>query len=532
MDMSVSFPRAARLFAPALIVLTIFATPSRAQDLVMGLGGNITSIDPHFHNLAPNNNIATHIFDRLVHQDGQQRLIPGLALEWRAVDDTTWEFKLRRDVRFHDGSPFDAEDVVATIKRVPWVPNSPSSFNIYTRPIVETTVVDPHTVRFKTARPYPLLPTDLSTVNVVSRKHVESPTAAFNQGPAAIGTGPFRFVEFAPGDRVVLQRNENYWGEKPHWSRVTVRVITNASARVAALLAGDAHIVDQLPTSDLARVRQNANTAIAKIGSNRVIYLHLDHNRDQTPFATDKQGAVLPNNPLKNRRVRQALSRAINREGIAQRLFDGEALPAGNLLPPGFFGAPQNQRPDPYDVDGARRLLTEAGYPNGFALTIHGPNDRYPEDEKVLQAIGPMFARLGVDTRVVTLPWATYVAQAGAPNYAFSVMLVGWGAGTGEMSSPLRSLLATPNPQIGFGPSNRGRYSNPQMDEILARALATVDDTARARLLAEASEVAMADAGLIPLYYQVNLWGHRRNLVYAPRADEYTVAYSVRPAAN
>ncbi|MFY7780741.1 MAG: ABC transporter substrate-binding protein, partial [Tagaea sp.] len=199
--MSVSFVRATRLLAPACLALALVSTPLRAQDLVMGLGGNITSIDPHFHNLAPNNNIAAHIFDRLVHQDEQQRLIPGLATEWRAIDETTWEFKLRRDVRFHDGSPFDAEDVVATIKRVPWVPNSPSSFNIATRPIVETIVVDPHTVRFKTARPYPLLPTDLSIVNVVSRRHVESPTAAFNQGAAAVGTGPFRFVEFAPGDR-------------------------------------------------------------------------------------------------------------------------------------------------------------------------------------------------------------------------------------------------------------------------------------------------------------------------------------------
>ncbi|MCA3247451.1 MAG: ABC transporter substrate-binding protein [Azospirillum sp.] len=532
--MSVSFVRATRLLAPACLALALalVSTPVRAQDLVMGLGGNITSIDPHFHNLAPNNNIAAHIFDRLVHQDEQQRLIPGLATEWRAIDETTWEFKLRRDVRFHDGSPFDAEDVVATIKRVPWVPNSPSSFNIATRPIVETIVVDPHTVRFKTARPYPLLPTDLSIVNVVSRRHVESPTAAFNQGAAAVGTGPFRFVEFAPGDRVVLQRNDNYWAGRPHWNRVTVRVITNNSARTAALLAGDVQIVDQVPTNDLVRIRQNANTTVAKIGSNRVIYLHLDHARDQTPFATDKQGAVLPNNPLKSRRVRQALSKAINREAIAQRLFDGEALPAANLLPPGFFGAPQNQRPEPYDADGARRLLAEAGYPNGFALTIHGPNDRYPEDEKVLQAIGPMFSRVGIDTRVVTLPWATYVGQAGAPNYAFSVMLVGWGAGTGEMSSPLRSLLATVNPQTGFGPSNRGRYSNPQMDEILTRALATVDDPARARLLAEASEVAMADVGLIPLYYQVNLWGHRRNVAYAPRADEYTLAHSVRPSAN
>jgi peptide/nickel transport system substrate-binding protein len=528
--MHVKVFRLARFAALALVALPLVAGMARAQDLTMGLGGNITSMDPHFHNLAPNNGIAVHLFDRLVHQDEQQRLIPGLAESWKPVDDTTWEFKLRRGVKFHDGSDFNAADVVATIKRVPWVPNSPSSFSIATRPITETIVVDPYTIRFKTARPYPLLPTDLSIVNIVSRKAVEAPTAEFNSGKSAIGTGPFKFVEFVPGDRVVLQRNDAYWGPKPHWAKVTVRIITNPSARTAALLSGDVQIIDQVPTQDLARVRANAQTAVAKTGSNRLIYLHLDQARDQTPFATDKQGAVLPNNPLKNKRVRQALSKSINREAIAQRLFDGEAIPAGSLLPPGFFGAPQNQKAEAFDIEGARKLLAEAGYPNGFGLTIHGPNDRYPEDEKVLQAIGPMFSRIGIDTRVLTQPWATFSSQASAPNYSFSVMLVGWGAGTGEMSNPLRSLLATVNPQTGYGPSNRGRYSNPQMDEVLTKALATVDDPARAKLLAEAADIGVGDVGLIPLYYQVNLWGHRRAVAYTPRADEYTLAHMVRPA--
>jgi peptide/nickel transport system substrate-binding protein len=520
----------ARLAAVAGLVLGLSAANARAQEIVIAVGGNVTSIDPHFHNLGPNNSVAAHIFDRLVHQDEQQRLIPGLATEWKALDETTWEFKLRAGVKFHDGSDFDADDVLATLKRVPWVPNSPSSFAISTRAIAEAVAVDPHTVRFRTARPYPLLPNDLSIVNVVPSKSVEAPTADFNQGRAAVGTGPFRFVEFAPGDRVVLQRNDAYWGAKPHWAKATIRIVTNASARTAALLSGDVHVIDQVQTADVPRLRTNANVALSKIVSNRLIYLALDQNRDQTPFVTDKQGAVLPNNPLKHRKVRQALSRAINREAIAQRIFDGEAIPAGGLLPDGFFGASEKLKPDAFDQEAARKLLAEAGYPAGFAMTIHGPNDRYPEDEKVLQAIGPMFSRVGIDTRVVTVPWATYATQSSAPSFAFSVMLVGWGAGTGEVSSPLRSLLATPSRETGMGASNRGRYSNPQMDEILAKALATVNDPLRAKYLAEASETAIADMGLIPLYYQVNLWGHRRGLQYSPRADEYTLAHQVRPA--
>lgn len=521
-----------RFAASALVAIAALAASptTRAQDLIVGVGGSVSSIDPHFHNLAPNNSVATHIFDRLIHQDAQQRLVPGLASEWAAIDDTTWEFKLRREVRFHDGTPFDAEDVVASLKRVAWVPNSPSAFTIYTRAIAETVVVDSHTIRFRTARPAPLLPTDLAAINIVSRRHVESPTGDFNLGRAAIGTGPFRFVEFAPGDRLVLARNDNYWGAKPHWARATLRIIANPSARTAALLAGDVHLIDQVQSADLPRLRAHAQTSLARVTSNRLIYLALDQSRDQSPFITDKQGALLPNNPLKNRRVRQALSRAINRAGIVQRVFDGEAIAAGGLLPDGFFGVSDKLKPDPFDPEAARKLLAEAGYPNGFALTIHGPNDRYPEDEKVLQAIGPMFTRVGVDTRVVTQPWATFASASSAPNYAYSLMLVGWGAATGEISSPLRSLLATVNRDLGMGASNRGRYSNPQMDEILAKALATVADPARAKLLAEATEVAIADQGVIPLYYQINIWGLRKGLAFEPRADEYTLAHSVRSA--
>jgi peptide/nickel transport system substrate-binding protein len=500
-----------------------------AQTLIVGVGGNISSLDPHFHNLGPNNNIAQYFFDRLVHFDAQQRPIPGLAESWHSIDDNTWEFKLRRGVKFHDGSDFDAEDVLATFKRVPWVPNSPSSFTAMVRGI-ETTVVDPYTLRFRTAAPRPLLPVDMAVVNIVNRKSVEAPTADFNSGAAINGTGPFRFREFVPGDRVVKVRNDAYWGEKSPWTNVTTRIITNPSARTAAILSGDVQIIDQVQTSDLPRMRQNANVRLEQVTSNRLIYLHLDQNRDVTPFAFDKaSGQPLAANPLKDIRVREALSRAINRQAIAERIFDGQAIPAGGLLPDGFFGASPNLKPQPLDLAGAQRLLREAGFPNGFKLTLHGPNDRYPEDDKVLQALAPMFTRAGIEASVVPMPWATYASQAAAPNYAFSAMLVGWGSDTGETSSPLRSLLATPNRELGFGASNRGRYSNPKVDEVLGKALQTVDPAAREKLLFEASETALRDFGLIPLYYQVNLWAMRSNLTYQARTDEYTLAHLVKP---
>ncbi|MBI3706856.1 MAG: ABC transporter substrate-binding protein [Proteobacteria bacterium] len=519
-----------KLLRTALVAGAVLCVPfaASAQDLTVGLSANVTSIDPHFHALSPNNNIAGHIFDRLVHQDERQKLTPGLATEWKVLDDTTWEFKLRQGVKFHDGSDFTADDVIASLKRVPWVPNSPSSFALYMRAIKESQIVDPYTIRFTTARPYPLLPVDLANIFIVSRKAEQAPTGDFNSGRATIGTGPYRFVEYLPGDRIVLQRNDNYWGPKPPWPRVTMKLITNDPARVAALLAGDVQIIEAVPTQDISKLKNNANVQLWRIISNRLIYLHVDSFRDQTPLVTDKAGAVLPNNPLKDARVRRALSKAINRPAIVERLMEGEAIPAGDLLPDGFFGASPKLKPEAFDPEGARRLLTEAGYPNGFGLTINGPNDRYVNDEKIVQAIGPMLTRIGIATKVVTEPWATFASKGSAPNYAYSLMLVGWGSGTGETSSPLRSLLSTVRP--GFGGSNRGRYSNPKLDAVLDEALATVDDEKREKLLQDAGEIAMNDVAIIPLHYQVNVWATRKGYAYTPRTDENTYAFEVRPA--
>ncbi|MGE0718683.1 MAG: ABC transporter substrate-binding protein, partial [Alphaproteobacteria bacterium] len=252
-----------RMMLAAAVAVALTGAPVEAQEIVLGIGSTVTSVDPHFHNHTPNTNLSAHIFDTLVMQDEKQQLVPGLATSWRAVNDTTWEFKLRPKVKFHDGADFGAEDVAATIRRVPKVPNSPSSFVAFVKPITEVQIVDPLTIVFKTATPYPLLPNDLSSVWIVSRKHENAPTADFNTGGAAIGTGPFRLVEYVSGHRTVLARNDAWWGEKPHWAKATLRQMTNSGARVAALLAGDVPFIDSVPTTDVARLRTNPNVAIA-----------------------------------------------------------------------------------------------------------------------------------------------------------------------------------------------------------------------------------------------------------------------------
>jgi peptide/nickel transport system substrate-binding protein len=518
------------LLGAAAALLMAGGQPAGAQTLTIAVGSPITSIDPHYHNLAPNNAMWAHLFESLVETDEQARLIPALAESWRAIDETTWEFKLRAGVKFHNGSDFTADDVAFTMTRAPNVPNSPSSFGIYTRSVAEVQVIDATTVRIKTRGVYPLLPTDLAQVAILDREtHGGAATEDFNSGKVAFGTGPYRFVRYAPGDRVELERNDTHWGPRQPWQRVNYRIVVNDASRTAALLAGDVDFIDQVPTTDVARLRNDARVAISEIVGLRIIYLHLDRSRTEaTPFVSGPNGEALGKNPLDDVRVRRALSMAIDRNAIVERVMEGAAIPAGQFLPPGTFSHVPGLDAPRFDADGARRLLAEAGFPNGLRVTLHGPSDRYVNDARIIQAIGQMWTRIGVRTQVEPMPWTTFIARAGRQE--FSLFLVGWGSVTGEASSPLRSLVGTFDREKGFGASNRGRYSNKAMDALLERALGTVDDAAREKLLQDATRMAMEDVGIIPLHIQKNVWASRRGFTHAARVDERTRAMDVSPA--
>jgi peptide/nickel transport system substrate-binding protein len=520
--------RFARIAASLLLAGSLATPPAVvAADLTIALSADVTSMDPHYHNLTPNNNIGEHIFDTLVTKDARNQLRPGLAESWRAVDELTWEFRLRKGVRFHDGSDFTAADVAFTIDRVPAVPNSPSSFANYSKQIVEKIIVDPYTIRLRTAAPHPLMPNDMMTICIISARAAKgASTDDFNSGKATIGTGPYRFVRYAKGDRIELVRNDQWWGGKPQWEKVTFRIIASDPTRVAALLARDVGAIEQVPTADIVRLAKNPDVSIFRTISHRLMYLHLDSSREKTPFAFDKAGKPLEKNPIRDVRVRRAISKAINRTALVERVMEGAGVPTGQLMPEGLFGYTPALKPEPYDPDGARKLLAEAGYPDGFAITLHAPNNRYVNDEQVAQALAQMLARVGIQTRVEAMPAATYFTRAS--KLEFSLMLVGWGSDTGEASSPLRSLLATFNTQKGYGGANRGRYSNPKVDALLEQGLATVDDPRRERLFQQATELAMTDLGLVPLYHQANLWATRKGVTYVPRTDERTFAHEFR----
>jgi peptide/nickel transport system substrate-binding protein len=352
-------------------------------------------------------------------------------------------------------------------------------------------------------------------------------TEDFNSGKAAIGSGRYKLVKYTSGDRVELVRNDNYWGEKSPWDKVTFKIIKNEPARVAALLSGDVDAIEQPPTADLVRIKADPKFTVTSKISHRVIYFNFDHLERVSPFITDKAGKPLAKNPLLDVRVRRAISKAINRQAIVDRVMEGQGVPSGQLVSDKLFGNVPGLKADAWDVEGAKKLMAEAGYPDGFNITIHGPSGRYVNDEKIVQAVAQMLSRIGITAKVETAPMGPYSGRASKQEFSFH--MVGWGASTGEASSPLRSLLATFNRDKGLGAVNWGRYSNVKVDYLIEQALQQVDDENRRVMLQNATKLAMEDLGIMPIHFQFTIWATKKNVAYTPRTDEYTLAFQFKP---
>ena len=511
-------------------VIAACAITVHAAELRIGLAADVTSLDPHFLNVAPNNNAAWQIFDALVHVDANARLVPGLAVSWRAVDPTTWEFKLRKGVKWHDGSDFTVADVVFSLDRPATLAASPGPFTGFVKPIVAKKIMDPWTLQLKTAAPYAMLPYDLNSVFIVSKKAASgASTEDFNSGKAAIGTGPYKLLRFARGDRIELARNDAYWGAQngklAPWDKVTLRILPADTARIAALLAGDVDAIENIPTADLTRLKANPEFRLEQKISWRTMFLHLDQYRDHPPHVIDKSGKPLAKNPFKDARVRLAMAKAINRRALVEHVMEGYAIAAGNLVSPPVFGYVATLKPEIYDPEAAKKLLAQAGYPDGFALTLDAPNDRYVNDEQLAQALAQMLARVGIQTKVETMPASVYFAKARAGEFSFA--LLGWGSFSGDLA--LRALLATPNAAKGYGAWNWGRYSNAKVDALLEQGFATLDEKKREARARDAATLALKDVPVILLHHQLASWAMKKSIAYTARTDEYTFARDFRP---
>ncbi|WP_372621834.1 ABC transporter substrate-binding protein [Falsiroseomonas sp.] len=520
--------------APVALCLPLWlaapAPAAPAELLRIGVAVETSGIDPHLSASQPNAQALRHVFEPLVAMDAAQRPVPGLAVSWELdrVDPRRWVFRLRPGVRFHDGQPFGAEDVAASLRRAMDPPGGVGGYASYLRQVVGFTVLDEHTLELRTAAPHPALPFDLTAPMIVSRHAAAAPPDAFSSGQRAAGTGPYRFAGWRRGTELLFERNPAWWGEKPAWARVQMLPRSQDGARVAALLAGEVDLIDQVPTTALETIRGRPDLRLSQAVTSRLIFLALDAMRPVTPFMTDSAGRPLQPNPLRDPLVRRALSLALDRGAIVSQVMGGMALPAGQLLPPGMIGTDPSLLPDPHDPAEARRLLRQAGVPEGARLVLHGPNDRYLNDEKVLVAVAGMLRRVGLAAEPVVAPFSVFRARQ--RRHDASMTLNSWGTETGDASLALRALLGAPGRPTGWGQVNFLGYANEAFESALATAMREADEPARLAALARATGIAMADRGVLPLYFQHAVWASNRGVDYRPRRDEYTLAISAHPA--
>jgi peptide/nickel transport system substrate-binding protein len=498
-----------------------------AQTLTIGVRGGPDSMDPHGSTLGTHAEAMKHVFETLVWSGDNLQLEPGLAESWRAVDASTWEFKLRRGVKFHDGSEFTAEDVKASIERIPGVGGAAPT-SLYLKRVDSTEVVDSHTIRVKTKGPAPALPADFNRIFILPKAHAQAKTEDFASGRAAVGTGPFRFAAWTPKGDFVMTRNEGYWRGRPHWERVTRREIPNDQARVAALKAGQLDLINYVPSADWKALQRDQKLKVFVGDSIYIFNLQLDQ-RPQSPKVTDAAGNVLPNNPLRDARVREAIDLAIDRRAIVEVVLEGLGKPARNIMAPGMFGDPADMPEKQRDIARARALMAEAGQQAGFNTELHCTSDRFPGDGAVCQAIGQMLAPIGVRVKVNAISRTLFFPAHQKLEY--SMAMNGWGTLTGEASFTLDAMIHSPDAARGLGGWNRNGYSRPELDKLIVDAGSEIDEAKRRGMFEQAFRMTIADRAWLPIVLLQTVWaGQADKVAVTPRADEETLAYFVKPA--
>jgi peptide/nickel transport system substrate-binding protein len=514
-----------------LILSAGVAASAAAQPLTIGVEAPF-GLDPHFLFAGPNMAAARHIYDSLINRDAESRFVPGIVESWHMVEDRVWELRLRPGVTFHDGSAFTAEDVAFSLARVPNLPNNPGPYTSNLRTISRVEIIDPMTVRLHTDRPNPVLPGQLTNIFILSRAAAAgAATTDFEAGRAAIGTGPFRLLQSRGTEGMTVARNDAYWGAPAGYARVEIRVISNDATRVSALLAGDVDLIEAVPPANVERLARDSRIAVHRRNSDRIMYL-LPNLRAGLPLLTDAGGQPLRDNPLRDIRVRQALSLAIDRQALVARALDGQGVATVQMVPEQFGGFDPEMEAPRADPARARALLAEAGYPNGFGMTIGCSNNRYTNDARVCQAAGQMLTRAGFRMQVETQPWNVFSPRTVEARNDLPVMLYGLSLSSSRDGSYILSTAVhTRNAAEAFGQGNRGQFSDATLDRMIGAVITRAGD-GREAALRQVLRAAMDQLPIIPLYNQVVVVAGRRGIAYTPRMDEQMVAYHARPAAE
>jgi peptide/nickel transport system substrate-binding protein len=526
------YSNALRRLAYASAFALALAGSATAQTLTIGVRAGPESIDPHFTATGTHAEALKHVFDTLVWSGENLQIEPRLAESWSQIDPTTWEFRLRRGVKFHDGSDFTAEDVAASIRRMQTL-SGPNPTRIYVRRVQDVRIVDPHTIRIVTDGPAPTLPNDFIRLFITSARATanltpENSNEAFNTGRVAIGTGPYRFVSWTPREQLVLERFDGYWGGAQPWQRVVRRELPNDAARVAQLRAGQVDLIVRVPAADVPTLERERTLSVTRGDTVYVFNIEFDF-RERTPQVAARDGSPLAANPFRDLRVRQAFNLAIDRAALAEIAMEGLGRPANQMVTAGIFGFNRQLPELRPDLERSRALLREAGFPNGFRVTLNFTNDRLPGDRAVGTAIAQMLARVGIEVNAAGQPGATMFPARIRGEY--SLVMSGWGTLTGEANYTLSSVGHTNNPQLRLGAFNWRGYSNPRLDQLIQQAAVEINDDRRRQLLEEANAEFMRELVSLPITSVASAWAMRRDRVrmLRTRTDEDTLAMDLAP---
>ena len=489
------------------------ATQASAATIRIASQGDATSLDPHSHNESFTNYFLANVYEGLVGRDRDFQISAQLAESWEQVDDTTWIFKLRPGVTFHDGSAFSAEDVVFSFDRAL---RESSNFKHVLASVASYKAIDELTIEIITTAPNPILLNDLLDLMILDKQWAEANGAeepinlqaeekSFS-ATNANGTGPFAVSSRAQGEKTELVKYADYWNESGNIDKVVFTPINNASTLVSALLSGEVDLVMPLPLQDIARVDSAEGIKVVSSPEARTMYIGMDQWRDQIIESPVK------GNPFKDLRVRQAFAHAIDAQAIIDRVMQGQASLATQYVMDKVNGFNPALERLPYNPDKAKSLLAEAGYADGFELTMDCSTDRYVNDGQICQAAVSLLARVGVKVNLIAQPKAQFFPKVVAPEFGTSFFLLSWTPSTMDSLNVFQNVLGSRDLDNGQGAWNISGCSVPEADAIVAKAAVTMNPDERSAMLREAMALMVENVCLVPLHVQQLVWGAAENI--------------------
>ncbi len=506
-----------------LLAAALIATCATAQAATLrwGAQNDILTLDPHSQNHATTLGILQHTYEGLVRYAKDFSVEPCLAASWQLISPTQYRFNLRRNVKFHDGTPFTADDVVFSYHRIL---QPQGTTQIYVSGVKEVRKIDDYTVDLILGGPSPILLRNLVDFRIMSRAWAAKNKSENVQNYVAKeesfasrntnGTGPYLIKLWEPDKRLLMQANPTWWGKLDgNVTEVIYTPIKADATRIAALLSGDVDIVTDLPTQDVQRLRNDPKLKVLDGHEVRTIFIGMDQFSDELKYSS-----VKGKNPFKDMRVRKALNLVVDREAIKRVTMRGLSIPAAIMVAPGVHGhSPDIDKVSPADAEGARKLLAEAGYPNGFDFGLDCPNNRYVNDEEICQALVGMWARIGLKAKLNAQPMATFIQKI--QKFDHDAYMLGWGVVTFDALYTLQSLVHTKTTGAD-GSFNLGRISDSKLDALIDALKTETDVKRRDGMLREALVATRDNYYYVPLHHQLRPWAMKKNVSTVHKADD------------